>query len=205
MKGGAGRWRSLARSLLFALLLISLLPAGSVASAAENLRVLIRTEVGEIIVEVQASRAPLTAANFLRYVDAGAYDRTTFFRTVTMDNQPANNIKIEVIQGGEVDPAKEFPPVAHETTRRTGLRHADGAVSMARAKPGSATSSFFICINDQPELDYGGRRNPDEQGFAAFGRVVAGMDVVRKIQKLPAEGQQLVPPVKILSIKRIER
>lgn len=205
MNGAAGRRRSLARSMLFALLVISLLATGRVASAAESPRVLIRTEVGDIVVEVQASRAPLTAANFLRYVDAGAYDGTTFFRTVTMDNQPATNVKIEVIQGGEVDPAREFPPVVHETTRRTGLSHAEGVVSMARDKPGSATSSFFICINDQPELDYGGRRNPDGQGFAAFGRVVAGMDVVRKIQKLPAQGQQLVPRVKILSINRIKK
>lgn len=205
MIGASGPRGSLVRPMLFALLVISLLAAGRVAPAAENPRVLIRTEVGEIVVEVQASRAPLTAANFLRYVDAGAYDRTTFFRTVTMDNQRTNHVKIEVVQGGEVDPAKEFPPVVHETTRRTGLRHVDGAVSMARAKPGSATSSFFICINDQPDLDCGGRRNPDGQGFAAFGRVVAGMEVVRKIQKLPAQGQQLVPPVKILSIRRIEK
>ena len=86
----------------------------------------------------------------------------------------------------------------------TGLKHVDGAISMARAKPGSATSSFFICVNDQPELDFGGKRNPDGQGFAAFGRVVKGMDVVRAIQALPAQGQQLAPPVKIISVRRID-
>jgi peptidyl-prolyl cis-trans isomerase A (cyclophilin A) len=173
------------------------------AAGAEDPKVLVRTEAGDIVIEVLAAAAPVTAANFLRYVDAGLYDGTTFFRTVTMDNQPANQVKIEVIQGGQVDREKEFPPIAHETTRRTGLKHADGAVSMARSAPGSATSSFFICVNDQPELDFGGRRNPDGQGFAAFGKVVSGMDVVRKIQKLPTEGQQLAPAVRILSVKRI--
>ena len=168
-----------------------------------NPRVLLHTEAGDIVIEVYPEKAPVTAANFLRYVDAGLYDGTAFFRTVTMDNQPGNQVKIEVIQGGQVAEAKEFPPVAHETTRATGLRHTDGAVSMARSAPGSAASSFFICINDQPELDFGGRRNPDGQGFAAFGRVVSGMDIVRKIHKLPAEGQQLVPAVRILAVKRV--
>jgi aminopeptidase N len=171
-------------------------------AASGKPKVLVRTEAGDIVVEVDAARAPITAANFLRYVDAGLYDGTTFFRTVTLDNQPTDKVRIEVIQGGQVGEAREFPPIAHETTRMTGLRHVDGAVSMARAKPGSAASSFFICVNDQPELDFGGRRNPDGQGFAAFGRVVAGMDVVRRIQAMPAEGQLLKPPVKILSVKR---
>jgi peptidyl-prolyl cis-trans isomerase A (cyclophilin A) len=173
------------------------------AAAADNPKVLIRTEKGDIVVEVDTARAPVTAANFLRYVDAGLYDGSTFHRTVTLANQPENKVRIEVIQGGELPGMKEFPPVAHETTARTGLKHVDGAVSMARDKPGTATSSFFFCINDQPELDFGGKRNPDGQGFAAFGRVVEGMDVVRAIQALPARGQQLTPPVKIISIRRI--
>jgi peptidyl-prolyl cis-trans isomerase A (cyclophilin A) len=172
-------------------------------ASAGRPKILIRTGAGDIAVEIDISKAPVTAANFLRYVDAGLYDGTTLFRTVTLDNQPANQIKIEVIQGGQIDQAREFPPIAHETTQQTGLKHVDGTFSMARSSPGSATSSFFICINDQPELDFGGRRNPDGQGFAAFGRVVAGMDIVRKIQELPAEGQRLNPPVQILSIRRI--
>jgi peptidyl-prolyl cis-trans isomerase A (cyclophilin A) len=86
----------------------------------------------------------------------------------------------------------------------TGLKHLDGTISMARGGPGTAASSFFFCINDQPELDYGGRRNPDGQGFAAFGRVVRGMDVVRAIQALPAKGQQLTPPIKIISVRRMD-
>ncbi len=173
--------------------------------AARNPRVLIQTEAGDIVVEVRADKAPVTAANFLRYVDAGLYDGTTFFRTVTPGNQPKDKIRIEVIQGGQVDEAREFPPIAHETTRQTDLSHADGAVSMARDKPGTAASSFFICVKDQPELDFGGRRNPDGQGFAVFGRVVSGWNVVRAIQRRPARGQQLEPPVKIISVRRQDR
>jgi peptidyl-prolyl cis-trans isomerase A (cyclophilin A) len=173
-------------------------------AAPENPRILIRTEMGDIVVEVDAARAPVTAANFLRYVDAGLYDGSTFHRTVTPANQPDNAVRIEVIQGGQLPADKEFPPIAHETTAVTGLKHVDGAISMARGKPGTAASSFFICINDQPELDFGGRRNPDGQGFAAFGRVVRGLDVVRAIQRLPARGQALTPPVKIISVRRTD-
>jgi peptidyl-prolyl cis-trans isomerase A (cyclophilin A) len=188
------------RTLIAGLMVVAALAA---STAAVNPRVLIRTEKGDIIVEVDLARAPVTSANFLRYVDAGLYDGSTFHRTVTMANQPDNAVRIEVIQGGQLPGAKEFSPIAHETTALTGLRHVDGAISMARDKPGTATSSFFFCINDQPELDFGGQRNPDGQGFAAFGRVVEGMDVVRAIQALPARGQQLTPPVKIITIRRI--
>jgi peptidyl-prolyl cis-trans isomerase A (cyclophilin A) len=173
-------------------------------AAAENPHVLIKTDKGEILVEVDLVRAPVTAANFLRYVDAGLYDGSTFHRTVTLANQPDNAVRIEVIQGGQLPGTSEFPPIVHETTAQTGLNHVDGALSMARDKPGTAASSFFICINDQPELDFGGRRNPDGQGFAAFGRVVKGMDVVRAIQALPAKGQQLTPPVTIISVRRAD-
>jgi peptidyl-prolyl cis-trans isomerase A (cyclophilin A) len=183
--------------------ILPLLLAGVTAAWAENPKVRIRTDAGDITVEIYASKAPVTAANFLRYVDSGLYDGTTFFRTVNLENQPANKVKIEVVQGGQVDQDTEFLPIAHETTATTGIKHTDGAISMARSNPGTATSSFFICINDQPELDYGGRRNPDGQGFAAFGKVLSGMDVVRKIQRLPFQGQQLTPPVKIVSVRRI--
>ncbi len=187
-------------------LIISALIASAVLAfaPAENPRVLIRTEKGDIVVAVDLTRAPVTAANFLRYVDAGLYDGSTFHRTVTPANQPNDEVRIEVIQGGQLPEVKEFPPISHETTAMTGLKHVDGAISMARDKPGTATSSFFFCINDQPDLDFGGRRNPDGQGFAAFGRVVSGMDVVRAIQALPARGQQLTLPVKIISVRRVD-
>ena len=183
------------------LLAALLIPAGI---AAQNPKVLLKTELGEIALEVCLDRAPVTAANFLRYVDAGRYDGSVFHRTVTLDNQPNNTVKIEVIQGGQLAAAAASPAIRLERTSVTGIKHLDGVVSMARSGPDTAASSFFICINDQPELDFGGKRNADGQGFAAFGRVVAGMDVVRRIQKQPAEGQTLKPPIKILSVRRIE-
>jgi peptidyl-prolyl cis-trans isomerase A (cyclophilin A) len=183
--------------------LLALMVAWS--TAAENPVVLIKTEKGDITVEIDLARAPVTAANFLRYVDGKLYDGSIFHRTVTLDNQPDNAVRIEVIQGGQLPEEREFPPIAHETTATTGLKHLDGTISMARAAPGSATSSFFFCIGPQPELDFGGKRNPDGQGFAAFGRVVKGMAVVKAIHVLPAEGQSLKPPVKIISIRRIDR
>ena len=166
-------------------------------------RVRIETELGDVEVELDP-RAPKTVANFLRYVDAGHYDGGRFHRTVTADNQPDNKVKIEVIQAGvNPDRAKDdLSPVPLERTKDTGVRHKDGTISMARDGPDTATSDFFICVGDQPELDFGGKRNPDGQGFAAFGRVVKGMDVVKKIQTAPADGQALRPPVKIRTITR---
>ncbi len=182
----------------------------SVSDAAEGptqarpVRVLIRTDKGDIEAELDTARAPATVANFLRYVDGKFYDSGRFHRTVKSDNQPDNKVKIEVIQAGiNPDQAKrEFSPIKLERTRDTGLKHRDGTLSMARDGPDTATSDFFICIGDQPELDFGGKRNPDGQGFAAFGKVLRGMDVVRKIQTSPAREQTLTPPVKILEIRR---
>lgn len=159
--------------------------------------------MGDIKVELYPDKAPITTDNFLRYVDEGLYDGTTFFRTVTMKNQPNDTVKIEVIQGGQVPKEKEHEPITLERTTLTGLKHLDGVISMGRFKPDSAKSSFFFCIGDQPELDYGGKRNPDGQGFAAFGMVLEGMDVVRKIHVEPHEGQRLTPPIEIASIKRV--
>ena len=180
---------------------------------AKPVSVLVQTELGDIIVEVNQERAPVTAANFLRYVDAGHYNGGTWHRTVKMDNQPESSVKIEVIQAG-VNPefAKSgFPPITLERTSVTGITHKDGVISMARGTPDSATSGWFICINDQPSLDFGGARNPDGQGFAAFGRVIKGMDVVRKIQNAPSstnrttntEAQRLTPPIKIIKAARL--
>jgi peptidyl-prolyl cis-trans isomerase A (cyclophilin A) len=168
-------------------------------------RVRIETELGDIDLEIDQRRAPVTAGNFLRYVDAGLYDGTTFYRVVTPDNQPNDTIRIEVIQGGlaELREDARFPPIPLERTSGTNLRHVDGVISMARFAPDSAHSEFFICIGAQPELDFGGKRNPDGQGFAAFGSVTGGMDVVRRIQHAPHEAQRLTPPIAILRIARI--
>jgi peptidyl-prolyl cis-trans isomerase A (cyclophilin A) len=191
-------------------------PPGAARAAgqpAAPVRVLVATELGDIVIEVDVARAPATSANFLRYVDAGHYDGGAFHRTVRPDNQPESAVKIEVIQAG-VNPARAkegFPPIPLERTSVTGLTHTDGVVSMARGAPDSATSGWFIAINDQRSLDFGGARNPDGQGFAAFGRVVSGMDVVRRIQMAPssdnrttnAEAQRLTPPVRILKASRL--
>jgi peptidyl-prolyl cis-trans isomerase A (cyclophilin A) len=169
------------------------------------IHVLIDTEIGEIEIEVDVARAPVTARNFLHYVDAGHYQGGQFHRTVTLQNQPRNDVKIEVIQASVAEARKSEGrlPIPLERTTATGLSHVDGAISMARDGPDSATSSFFICIGDQPELDFGGKRNPDGQGFAAFGRVVSGMEVVRRIQASPREEQRLTPPVRIRSARRV--
>jgi peptidyl-prolyl cis-trans isomerase A (cyclophilin A) len=168
-------------------------------------KVRIRTALGEIEVQLEATRAPITTSNFLKYVDAGLYNGGFFHRTVTPSNQPDQEIKIEVIQGG-MDPARAgqaFPPIPLERTSVTRLSHRDGTISMARAAPDTAQHEFFFCIGDQPQLDFSGKRNPDGQGFAAFGRVLRGMDVVRRIQQSPAGGQRLTPPIKILSAERM--
>lgn len=179
-------------------------------------KVKIITTFGPIVIQLYPDKAPLTVANFLRYVDEKRYDGGSFYRVVRLDNQSQNPVKIEVIQGGLwKDSTKLLPPIVQETTQKTGLRHVDGAISLARFAPNSGASEFFICINDQPELDYGGKRNPDGQGFAAFGKVVKGMKIVRKIQKGETNAldkptntaanpsQYLKTPVSIVSISRI--
>ena len=164
--------------------------------------VVIETDRGDIYLELYANQASITVTNFLSYVDSGLYQNSWFYRTVTLENQPLNEIKIEVIQGGLYDETSMLPEIAHETTTQTGIRHENGVLSMARNEPGSATSEIFICIGDQPELDFGGRRNPDGQGFAAFGRVTRGMDVVIGIQGQPQQDQMLTPRILIKQIRR---
>lgn len=191
--------------MIHAFLVAALLAASPAAApGTAPVVVVLETELGAIEIAVDVAAAPATARNFLRYVDAGHYAGGRFHRTVRMDNQPQNKVKIEVVQASvaAAREAESFPPIALERTSATGLRHLDGVVSMARDAPDTATSDIFVCIGDQPELDFGGRRNPDGQGFAAFGRVVAGMDVVRRIQAAPADGQALTPPVAITGARR---
>jgi peptidyl-prolyl cis-trans isomerase A (cyclophilin A) len=158
-----------------------------------------------ITAELYAKAAPVSTGNFLRYVDAGLYEGGQFHRTVRADNQADNQVRITVVQAA-ADRARArgaFPPIALERTSTTGLRHLDGTLSMARAGVDSGTHEFFICIGDQPELDLGGKRNADGQGFAAFGRVIEGMDVVRRINAAPAQAQRLTPAIRILRIERV--
>lgn len=167
--------------------------------------VVMETELGRIVVEIYPNAAPLTAANFLRYVDEARWDSAYFYRVVTMSNQPNNDVKIEVIQGGLgfSENPQRLEAIAHETTETTRLLHKDGTISMARSRPGTASSEFFICVGDQPELDFAGKRNPDGQGFATFGQVIEGMDVVRAIQQGANTNQMLDATVAISSIERM--
>ncbi len=199
--------------LLCGLLAIALLGAGSPSKAAEIVDVVMSTTEGDVRIELYASKAPVTVNNFLQYVDAGHYEGGSFYRTVTYENDNGNP-KIEVIQGGLGNGVEApFEPIDHEDTEQTGILHTDGVISMARGGVGTASSEFFICLGDQPGLDKGEVRNADEQGFAAFGKVVEGMDVVQRIHLSPADapsyseytkGQIIEQPVVILSVKRAE-
>lgn len=169
-------------------------------------RIKIATSEGDIVVQLEPEKAPITSGNFLKYVEGSHYKGGSIFRTVRADNQPDSPVKIAVIQAG-VHPWKEnflFDPIPLERTNQTGIKHHNGTISMARDTPNSAQESFFICIGDQPELDFGGKRNPDGQGFAAFGRVTEGMDVVKKINESNAEGQALMLPIMILDMVIVE-
>ena len=173
--------------------------------------IVIETALGDIMVALDSAHAPRSVTNFLRYVDDRAFTDGRFHRAVTLDNQPKDSVKIEVIQGSvrpggatQTGSPVRYPPIAIETTSETGLHHTDGAISMARAGPNSATSSFFLCVGSQPALDFGGHRNLDGQGFAAFGYVTSGMEIVRRIQRSPSEVQNLTPPVTIRGVRRAE-
>jgi peptidyl-prolyl cis-trans isomerase A (cyclophilin A) len=160
---------------------IPALPPGQVPQGGAR----IITPFGDIVVSLFIKEAPLSCQDFLRYVARGLYDQGRFFRTVRADNDHGQP-PIRVLQGGIGDPARAWAPIAHEPTSRTGLRHLDGTLSLTRDAPGTGSGAeFFICIGDQPALDAGGHRNKDGQGFAAFGQVRAGMEVVRKIWSQP--------------------
>ena len=188
------------RKYFFILLLVTY---ASVLSQ-EKIQCRITTSLGDIDIELYQEQAPVTVANFLQYVDANLYQNSSFFRVCNAENEAERSIKIKVIQGGDVSEEKELAPIEIETTKKTGILHKDSIISMARSEPNSATCSFFICIDDQPELDFGGKRNPDGQGFAAFGKVTKGMNLVREIQKGKDEDQYLINPITITSIDRIE-
>lgn len=173
-----------------------------------SVAVVIETTSGPIVVAVDPVHAPITSANFLRYVDAGLYDGGRFHRAVRRDNQARQDVLIEVIQGGR-DPAaakatRGFGSIPLERTTVTTLTHGDGAISMARGSTAdSGSSDFFLCVGPQPALDFGGGRAADGQGFAAFGRVTRGMDVVRRIQAgRTNEREQLIAPVTIVRVYR---
>jgi len=180
------------RSFLFAGVLASGLVlicacTPNTADKSDSVRVALDTDLGTILVDVSPQKAPLSAGDFLRYVDNGLYENAGFYRVVRPDNDKGAPI-ISVVQGGALEMQEAPTPIAHETTQETGLLHLDGALSIARAEPGTGSAAaFFIVVGDQPSLDFGGMRNADGQGFAVFGRVIHGMDVVREINALVAD------------------
>ncbi len=198
--------KTISKSL--SLILLSII---SVASADEGtVRVTMATSQGDLEIDLYMDKAPITVGNFLKLAEGEYLDGGSFYRVVTYENDNGNP-KIEVIQGGRGEEESPFVPIDHESTQQTGILHKDGVISMARGDVGTASSEFFICLGDQPGLDHGNARNPDEQGFAAFGQVVSGMDVVRGINASPADGpsdsdytkgQILTKPVEIISVRR---
>ena len=192
---------SVFRRFGFAVLSV-LLASGAAASAATTpgVNIAIRTTDGTIVVRLDTKHAPITANNFLHYVDTHTFDHdASFYRTVAKANEP--QVPFEVIQGGLKAVPPEFKRVALEPTSKTHLHNDDGEISMARtADPNSGATEFFICIGNARYLDDGG---PVAPGYAAFGKVIRGMDVVHRIHHASAQGESLAPPVAILSIKRV--
>ena len=167
--------------------------------SASTVDVAMRTSLGTIVVRLESTKAPITTKNFLKYVDAKTYDDTEFYRTVVKKNEPA--APFEVIQGGLNPKAGNTnAPIALEPTSKSHLTNTDGAIAMARTSdPDSATTEFFLDLGDARYLDAGG---PLGSGYAVFGRVVRGMDVVRKIHEAPSQGEQLLPAIRILTMRR---
>lgn len=201
---------SLARS---GILVAFLCNASQAEKPTADVDVVLETSIGEIEIAIYIERAPASARAFLALIDDGSFAQNgAFYRAVRKNENDRGNPAIDVIQGGLQDPPRPVPAIKHESTRDTGLRHLNGTVSLARIAVGTATGgAFFICIGDQPALDAGGRRNSDGQGFAAFGRVTKGMEIVRRIHQLPTgavasdpylKGQMLDPPVRFLKAYR---
>jgi peptidyl-prolyl cis-trans isomerase A (cyclophilin A) len=188
-------------------LLILLISLACCKAKYTNPHIEIQTRVGEIEVELYPDKAPKTVAAFLANVEAGVYKNCTFYRVLSRDNQSSDAFKTELIQGGiwnsKTGKSIQRPFIPHETTQQTGILHKDGIISLARLEPGTATTEFFICIGDQAGLDYGGDNNPDNQGYAAFGKVVKGMEVVNKIYNRPEQDQHFDPPIDIYNIIRL--
>ena len=176
-------------------------------SDSKNPHIEIQTKLGKIEVELFPKKAPQTVSAVLSYIDSGLYRDASFYRVLNMENQPSDAPKAELIQGGlwnkkgvRRDLLKGIP---HESTRQSGILHTNGVISLARQEPGTANTEFFICVGDQPGFDYGGENNPDGQGYSAFGKVVRGMDVVRKIYDMPEVDQYFEPIVPIFNIVKL--
>lgn len=183
-------------------------PPAAVAPKSDLIRVALETGLGRIVLELDQGRAPITTANFLAYVDQGKFDGIVFYRASRTPGASGQGF----IQGGiRRDFTRTLLPIEHEPTSRTGLSHVDGTISMARTTPGSATGDFFITAGAEPSMDAGTGRPADNLGYAAFGRVVEGREVVRRILAAPTaanagagamRGQMIERPIRIISARR---
>jgi peptidyl-prolyl cis-trans isomerase A (cyclophilin A) len=191
----------------FVIAVVFMICTGCSSSESRNTHIEIRTKIGNIEVELYQDKAPQTVRAILSYIDSGFYKDASFYRVLNMDNQPSDAPKAELIQGGlwnKKGARRDLTPgIPHESTRQTGVLHTDGVISLARQEPGSANTEFFICVGDQPGFNYGGENNPDGQGYAAFGKVVKGMDIVRRIYSMPEEEQYFDPVVPIYNIVKL--
>lgn len=183
-------------------------PPQAAVRAPAIVRVRFKTGLGDIVMALEKERAPVTTAYILKHVDQKRFDGANFYRAykITPDG------RLGLVQGGVMDPKKQLPPVPHEPTTKTGLSHVDGAVSLARLAPGTATANFFIILGDLQSLDADPKATGDNQGYAVFGRVIEGMDVVRRILDAPIspskgagamKGQMIAAPVPILGVARV--
>lgn len=198
------------RAFIALLIALGALPAAAQTAPTANPRVAFETEAGRFVVEVFADKAPVTAANFMRYVDAKRLDGITFYRVVKVQD------RFGFVQMGlQNDPKRVFPPIKHEPTTLTGIQHLDGTLSMPRTKPGSAQGEFTIMLGDQPSFDANPANPGDNLGYAAFARVTEGMDVVLKIFDAPVsptatlrggtfKGEVPAKPVRVLTVRRVK-
>lgn len=175
-------------------------------SSNKNPHIIIKTNLGNVEAELYPDKAPKTVAAFLSYVDSGFYKNSSFYRVLFIEAM-ASDYNTGIIQGGiwqsNNKKAIVLPGIVHEPPKQTGLSHTTGTLSLARSTPGTANSEFFICVGDQTGYDSSKNYNPDGLGFAAFGRVISGMDIVRQIHKQPANGQSYTRPITILNIERL--
>ena len=187
------------------LLMITGMLAGCSSPGYKNPHIIIGTRQGEIEIELYPDQAPKSVAAFLTYIKRGYYKNASFYRVLNDDNQPSYAPKASLIQGGTYRSQPKLndtlPGILHETTDQTKILHTDGTLSLARTAPGTATTEFFICIGDQPGFNYGGENNPDGQGYAAFGKVIKGMEIVKRIFNLPERDQYFTPPADIYNIE----
>jgi peptidyl-prolyl cis-trans isomerase A (cyclophilin A) len=180
---------------------------GCASSGKKEPHILISTGAGDIEIELYPDKAPQTVKHFLAWVDSGFYKNSSFYRVLNDDNQASDAPKSELIQGGiwktNYKKAIAQSGIPHESTQQTHILHKDGVISLARTKPGTAGTEFFICVGDQPGFDFGGENNPDGQGYAAFGKVIRGSDIVRNIYSRPENNQSFDPPIAIYDIVRL--